>query len=77
MMLPFSTSPAEVELAVRLGIPLFGSHPDLAWLGTKQGSRQVFLEEDVPHPQGFEAADRRELAARRCASCAGRARSRS
>ena len=46
---------------MRLGIPLFGSHPDFAWLGTKQGSRQVFLEEDVPHPQGFEAADRREL----------------
>ena len=61
LMLPFSTSPAEVELAVRLGIPLFGSHPDFAWLGTKQGSRQVFLEEDVPHPQGFEAANRREL----------------
>jgi hypothetical protein len=61
LMLPFSTSPAEVELAVRLGIPLFGSHPDFAWLGTKQGSRQVFLEEDVPHPPGFEAADRREL----------------
>ena len=60
-MLPFCTSPAEVELAVRLGIPLFGSHPDLAWLGTKQGSRRVFLEEDVPHPQGFDAADRREL----------------
>jgi hypothetical protein len=61
-LLPFATSAAEVELAVRLGIPLFGNHPDLAWLGTKQGSRQVFLEEDVPHPQGFVAGDRRELA---------------
>jgi hypothetical protein len=57
-MLPFSTSWAEVELAVRLGIPLFGAHPDLAWLGTKQGSRQVFLDEDVPHPVGLDAADR-------------------
>src|SRR5215471_16440641 len=60
-MLPFSTSHAEVELAVRLGIPLFGAHPDLAWIGTKQGSRQVFLEEDVPHPIGLDAADRGDL----------------
>src|SRR3954468_20684081 len=35
ILLPFATSRAEVELAVRLGIPLFGAHPDLAWLGTK------------------------------------------
>lgn len=61
MMLPFCTSPAEIELAVRLGIPLFGSHPDHQWLGSKQGSRRVFLEEDVPHPQGFDVADRKEL----------------
>jgi hypothetical protein len=61
LLLPFCTSPAEVELAVRLGIPLFGAHPDLLWLGTKQGSRQVFMEEDVPHPVGLDAGDRAEL----------------
>ena len=59
---------------MRLGIPLFGSHPDHAWLGTKQGSRQVFLEEDVPHPQGFEVADRRRArAGARASSAAARA----
>ena len=61
MMLPFMVSPAEVELAVRLGIPMFGTHPDLAWLGTKQGSRQVFLDEDVPHPVGLDVTDRADL----------------
>jgi hypothetical protein len=61
LLLPFCTSPAEVELAVRLGIPLFGAHPDLHWLGTKQGSRRVFLEEDVPHPVGLDVGDRDEL----------------
>jgi hypothetical protein len=61
LLYPFSTSPAEVELAVRLGIPLFGAHPDLDWLGTKRGSRQVFREEDVPHPEGFDVEDRRDL----------------
>src|SRR4051812_36422057 len=73
MMLPFCTTEWEVELAVRLGIPLFGSHPDLGWLGTKQGSRKVFLEEDVPHPQGYEAANREELAAAAAQLPGGRA----
>jgi hypothetical protein len=61
LLLPFCTSPAEVELAVRLGIPLFGAHPDLNRLGTKQGSRRVFLEEEVPHPIGLDAGDRTDL----------------
>ena len=60
-LLPFSTSPAEVELAVRLGIPVYGSDPQLAWLGTKRGSRRVFLEEGVPHPRGLEVDDRNDL----------------
>jgi PGM1 C-terminal domain len=61
ILLPFATSPAEVELAVQLGIPLFGSDPALAWLGTKKGSRRVFLEEGVPHPRGLELDSRRDL----------------
>ena len=56
LVLPFATSPDEVELAVRLGIPLFGADPALEWLGTKTGSRRVFAEEDVPHARGFEVS---------------------
>jgi hypothetical protein len=61
LLLPFATSEAEVELAVKLGIPLFGSDPALAWLGTKKGSRRVFFEEGVPHPNGLEVDSRRDL----------------
>src|ERR687894_1416276 len=41
ILLPFATSPDEVELAVRLGIPLYGADPALEHLGTKSGSRRV------------------------------------
>jgi pheganomycin biosynthesis PGM1-like protein len=56
LLLPFATSPDEVELAVRLGIPLYGADPELDWLGTKSGSRRVFADEGVPHARGFEVA---------------------
>jgi len=56
-LLPFATSPDEVELAVRLGIPLYGADPKLEWLGTKTGSRRVFADEDVPHARGFDVSD--------------------
>jgi hypothetical protein len=56
MVLPFATSDDEVELAVRLGIPLYGADPALEWLGTKSGSRRVFADEGVPHARGFEVA---------------------
>src|SRR3954453_12890126 len=61
LLLPFATSDAEVELAVQLGIPLFGSHPDQAWLGTKKGSRSVCLGAAVPHPRGLALDGRRDL----------------
>jgi hypothetical protein len=53
-VLPFATSPDEVELSVRLALPLYGADPALDRLGTKSGGRLVFAEEDVPHPFGFE-----------------------
>jgi hypothetical protein len=55
-LLPFATSRDEVELAVRLGIPLYGADPALEWLGTKSGSRRVFAEERVPHAYGFDVS---------------------
>jgi len=63
LLLPFTTSEREVELAVRLGLPLFGADPTLAWLGTKQGSRRLFAEEGVPHPRGREVRDRNDVVA--------------
>ena len=60
-LLPFATSRDEVELAVRLGIPLYGADPKLAWLGTKIGGRRVFAEEGVRHARGFEVGGEREV----------------
>ena len=39
---------------MRLGIPVYGPSPELAWAGTKSGGRRIFAEEGVPHPIGIE-----------------------
>ena len=39
---------------MRLGIPLYGNDPELNYLGTKSGSREVFREAGIPLPDGFE-----------------------
>ncbi|MFN2467443.1 MAG: peptide ligase PGM1-related protein [Gaiellaceae bacterium] len=54
LIVPFAMSRYEVELAVRLGLPIYGCHPGLLHWGTKTGSRRIFAEEDVPHPAGTE-----------------------
>jgi hypothetical protein len=50
----FNSTPHERKLAVLLGIPLNGCDPQLASLGTKSGSRQVFRDAEVELPAGFE-----------------------
>jgi hypothetical protein len=54
LILPFMTTRAEAELSVELGVPLYGTHPDLVHLGTKSGSRSVFRAAGVPHPAGVD-----------------------
>jgi len=63
ILLPFCMTEDEAELAVRLGVPVYGSDPALNWLGTKTGSRRVFEEEDVPHPAGLDVDGSSDLAA--------------
>jgi hypothetical protein len=53
-LVAFNGSPFERELAVRLGIPLYAADPELARLGSKSGSRRVFVESGVPVADGFE-----------------------
>jgi hypothetical protein len=53
-LVPFNTTNREKELAVRLGIPMYGADPKFFPLGTKSGCRQIFIEENVPHPLGQE-----------------------
>src|ERR1051325_4715087 len=53
-LVPFNTTNREKELALRLGIPLYGAEPKFYPLGTKSGSRKLFMDQDVPHPLGRE-----------------------
>ena len=53
-LVPFLTTEAERDLAVALGIPMYGADPAHLHFGTKSGSRRLFAEEDVSHPAGAE-----------------------
>jgi hypothetical protein len=53
-LIPFNTTNREKELALRLGIPMYGADPKFFPLGTKSGCRKIFMEENVPHPLGHE-----------------------
>ncbi|MBR8837957.1 MAG: carboxylate-amine ligase [Stigonema ocellatum SAG 48.90 = DSM 106950] len=48
----YNSSHWEGELSVKLGVPLYAAAPDLTIWGSKGGSRQIFAESDVPHPDG-------------------------
>ena len=45
----------ERNLALRLGIPMYGSDPKFLHSGTKSGCREMFAQTGVPHPLGVEA----------------------
>src|SRR5215472_10250570 len=53
-LVPFNTTNREKELALRLGIPMYGADPKFFSLGTKSGCRKIFIQENVPHPLGHE-----------------------
>ncbi len=50
----FNSTTLERTLAVRLGLPLHSTDPELARLGTKSGCREVFRTAGVTIPFGFE-----------------------
>ena len=53
-LVPYNTTELERELALRLGIPMYGADPKYFHLGTKSGARRIFAEEGVSHPLGVE-----------------------
>ncbi|HEU0182214.1 MAG TPA: peptide ligase PGM1-related protein [Agromyces mariniharenae] len=53
-LIPYNTTELERDLALTLGIPMYGSDPRLADLGTKTGCRRLFGEVGVPYPLGAE-----------------------
>jgi hypothetical protein len=53
-LVPFMTTWADRELAMRLGIPMYGADPKDAHLGTKSEGRRLFREAGIEHPYGAE-----------------------
>jgi hypothetical protein len=53
-LVPFNTTTLERDLAIALGIPMYGADPKHFELGTKTGARRVFTDAGVPHPLGVE-----------------------
>src|SRR5262249_16328 len=53
-LVPYSTSELERDIALALGIPMYGADPRFFRFGTKSGGRRLFREEGVPQPFGFE-----------------------
>lgn len=54
-LVPYTTTRLERDLALRLGIPMYGADPKYSVLGTKSGGRALFAEAGVPHPDGRES----------------------
>ncbi|HEX5112507.1 MAG TPA: peptide ligase PGM1-related protein [Saprospiraceae bacterium] len=50
----FNVTEHEMKLALALNIPIFGCHPDLWYIGTKTGSREIFKKLGLNLPRGFE-----------------------
>jgi hypothetical protein len=50
----YNTTFLERNLALRLGIPLYGADPQHLSFGTKTGCRQLFARAGVNHPLGFD-----------------------
>jgi hypothetical protein len=53
-LVPYTTTNLERDLAIQLGIPMYGADPRLFHLGTKSGCRKVFTEAGVALPAGAE-----------------------
>jgi pheganomycin biosynthesis PGM1-like protein len=53
-LIPYATSALERDLALTLGIPLYGADPVHLPFGTKSGCRRLFAETGVTHPLGYE-----------------------
>jgi hypothetical protein len=50
----FTVTPLEKRLALKLGLPIYGCDPELAFWGSKSGSRKIFKEAGIDLPEGFE-----------------------
>ncbi len=63
LMICYNCTELEAKLSLELGVPLYAAAPDLQNWGTKSGSRQIFAESKIPHPDGsLKVWNEKELA---------------
>jgi PGM1 C-terminal domain len=53
-LIPYTTTELERDVAISLGIPMYGADPRLAPLGSKSGCRRLFSDVGVRAPAGAE-----------------------
>ena len=51
-MVCYNSTELEQKLSLQLGIPLLAASPEVLSWGSKSGSRQIFAEAGIPHPDG-------------------------
>lgn len=51
-MVCYNSTDLEQKLSLKLGIPLLAASPEVLYWGSKSGSREIFAESKIPHPQG-------------------------
>ena len=71
-LVPYNTTTLERDLALLLGIPMYGADPRLFPLGTKTGCRRLFGRAGVRYPAGVEDLRSRDDLEEALARAAGR-----
>ena len=51
-MVCYNSTDLEEKLSLKLNIPLLAASPEVLYWGSKSGSREIFDEADIPHPDG-------------------------
>jgi hypothetical protein len=51
-MVCYNSTDLEQQLSLKLGIPLLAASPEVLKWGSKSGSRRIFAEAEIPHPDG-------------------------
>ena len=51
-MVCYNSTDLEQQLSLKLGIPMLAASPEVLYWGSKSGSREIFAETGIPHPDG-------------------------
>jgi len=51
-MVCYNSTDLEQQLSLKLGIPMLAASPEVLYWGSKSGSREIFAEANIPHPDG-------------------------